>query len=115
MEMYERWLKCLTNFLSNIPRLDRKDIIFMGDFNVDLLTNSPETNRLIRFSKLSSLIQTINTPQKNIANLINRLWLTQNSGPACEGRTFPITAPLNGPCSWNDHTKLRMSMHWRIS
>ena len=64
MEMYERWLKCLTNVLSNIPRLDRNDIIFMGDFYVDLLTNSADTKKLIRFSKLSSSIQTINSPKK---------------------------------------------------
>ena len=34
-------VKCLTNIIRTIPRLDRKNIIFMGDFNIDIKNNNP--------------------------------------------------------------------------
>ena len=45
----------------------------------------------------------------------NRLGLTQDFEPARENRTFPTCGALNGPSSWTDHTKLRISMQCRIS
>ena len=51
---------CLTCIISKIPRLDRKDIILVGDFNIDLLNNSPYAKKLLRFSELNGLLQTIN-------------------------------------------------------
>ena len=42
--------------------------------------------------------------------LLIRLGLTSNSGPARKDRTFSITGTLNGSSSWNDYTKLRISM-----
>ena len=54
----------MTNILSNVPRIDRKDVIFMGDFNVDLLSNTPDTKKLIRFSELYGMVQNIKSPTR---------------------------------------------------
>ena len=54
----------MAEILSNIPRLDRKDEVFMGDFNVDLLSNSLDAKKLIRFHELNGLLQLIKTPTR---------------------------------------------------
>ena len=70
---------CLSRILTNIPRIDRKDLVLMGDFNVDLLINSPDVRRLTRFRELNSLLQLIDVPTRvtpttsSLLDLIARL------------------------------------------
>ena len=53
-----------SNIISKIPRLERKDIILMEDFDIDLLNNSPDAKKFLRFSELNGLLQTINKPTR---------------------------------------------------
>ena len=55
---------CLSRIITNIPRLDCKDLVLMGDFNVDLLINNPDVRRLTRFRELNSLLQLIDVPTR---------------------------------------------------
>ena len=36
----------------------------MGDFNIDLLNKSPDAKKLLRFSELNGLLQTIDKPTR---------------------------------------------------
>ena len=54
----------LTNIITVIPRIYRKDIVFMGDFNIDIVSKTPDSNKLIRFSELNNLVQKINMPTR---------------------------------------------------
>ena len=59
-------IDCLSNIVSNIPILDRKDIVIMGDFNIDLLDKSldAKNKKLIRFQELNSMLQFIKSPTR---------------------------------------------------
>ena len=54
----------LSLILSSIPRLDRKDVVFMGDFNIDLLRKNPDSKKIIRFGELNSLVQLVDLPTR---------------------------------------------------
>ena len=64
----ENMVNHLNLTLSNIPRQDRKDIIVMGDFNVNMSGNDADKRRLIRFSQVSSLDQLIESPTRCTVN-----------------------------------------------
>ena len=53
---------CLSNIISQIPKLDRKDIVLIGDFDIDIKANYAVSRKLNRFSELNNLVQKIDTP-----------------------------------------------------
>ena len=69
----DKMVEHLNHAMSNIPRRDRKDIVIMGDFNVNVLSPSVERRKLIRFGQLNSLEQLINQPTRCTATTANAI------------------------------------------
>ncbi len=60
----DRGIDTLCQQIENLGITFRDDIIFLGDFNVDLLTNSPSKNRIELFRKNNNLDQLIKSPTR---------------------------------------------------
>ena len=63
--------------LSNIHGRDRKDIVVMGDFNVNMLINNADESKVCRFGQINSLEQLINQPTRctsTIASVIDLIF-----------------------------------------
>ena len=80
--------------------------------------SSPISRGITMWDRIPLQVQRSTTKVKfkrDIKPYLTRSGLTQNLEPARECRTFPTTGTLNGPSSWNDHTKLRISTQLGIS
>lgn len=61
----ERCLENLSSVIDSLPNLHKKELILMGDFNIDYKAkNSPGTKRLITFENNHQLTQHIQTPTR---------------------------------------------------
>ena len=59
--------------LTNLPRLDRKDIVIMGDFNVNMSNDNVEKRNLTRFVQLNNVEHLINPPTRSTETTANIL------------------------------------------
>ena len=69
----ENMVNCLNLALTNIPRLDRKDIVVMGDFNVNMSSYNIEKRKLTRFGQLNNLEQLVKQPTRTTSTTANIL------------------------------------------
>ena len=63
--------------LSSISRRDRKDVVLMGDFNVNMLVRNADERKLLRFGQINNLEQLIKQPTRctsTTANIIDLLF-----------------------------------------
>ena len=72
--------------LSNIPRIDRKDVLVMGDFNVNMKGEKPDKNKLTRFGYTNRLEQLITKPTRCTATAANVIDLRIDKGSQCVHR-----------------------------
>ena len=63
----------LDTVLLNIPRMDRKDVVIMGDFNVNISADSLDARQLVRFGQTNSLDKLIKTPTLCTATTANTI------------------------------------------
>ena len=63
----------LNTALSNIPRLDRKDVVIMGDFNINVSPDNLDAKKLTRFGQANSFEQLIKTPAHCTATWANTI------------------------------------------
>ena len=61
----------INQVLSGIPGLNRKDVIVMGDFNVNMLDEGVDKRKLIRFGQVNNLEQLISKPTRCTATTAN--------------------------------------------
>ena len=67
----------LNMVLSNVPRMDRKDIIILGDFNVNMFADDADTRKLLKFGQVNEVEQLIKKPTRctvNTTSLIDLLY-----------------------------------------
>ena len=69
----DKMIMHLTTVLSEIHRIDRKDLMIMGDFNVNMATDNIDSRKLIRFGQVNDIEQLIKKPTRCTSTTANTI------------------------------------------